>query len=66
MEVKILSFFGEAFSSQTVDSVTLMTTSGEITILNHHEPLLSSFKPSTMYVTYKNEKGQEEREDFAI
>ena len=56
MEARILSFSGEAFSSKTVDAITLMTTSGEITILSYHEPLLSSFKPSTMYVKYRDEK----------
>jgi F0F1-type ATP synthase epsilon subunit len=55
MEVKILSFSGEEFFSSKVISVTMMTTSGEITILSYHEPLLSIFKPSPMVVVYQDD-----------
>jgi len=65
MKLKILSFAGESFSSDNVKSVTLMTTSGEITILNNHVPLLTNMKPSTMYITYMDGK-IEKRDDFAI
>ena len=66
MELKILSFGGEAFSSNTVASVTLMTAIGEITLLDDHAPLLTSIKPSTLYVVYKDKHGLEKREDFAV
>ena len=65
MKLKILSSAGESFSSDNVKSVTLMTTSGEITILNNHTPLLTNMKPSTMYITYMDGK-KEVRDDFAI
>ena len=66
MKLKILSFGGEAFSSETVSSVTLMTAIGEITVLDDLAPLLTSIKPSTLYVVYKDEHGLEKREDFAV
>ena len=66
MKLKILSFSGEIFSSESVVSATIMTTSWEITILDWHTPLLSSIKPSTMYVIYKDEFWKSKRDDFAI
>ena len=66
MKLKILSFGGEAFSSETVVSATIMTWIGEITVLDDHAPLLTSIKPSTMYVVYKDSHGIEKRDDFAI
>lgn len=66
MKLKILSFWGEAFSSDNVVSATMMTWIGEITILDNHAPLLTSIRPSTMFVVYKGEDGTEKREDFAI
>lgn len=66
MKLKILSFWGEAFSSENVVSATLMTGIGEITVLDNHAPLLTSIRPSTMFVVYKDEDGTEKREDFAI
>jgi len=66
MELKILSFGGEEFSSDSVTSATLMTGIGEITVLEDHAPLLTSIKPSTMYVVYLDKHGTEKRDDFAI
>ena len=66
MKLKILSFSGEIFSSDNVESATVMTTSWEITILDEHAPLLSSIKPSTMYIIYKDESWKSKRDDFAI
>lgn len=66
MKLKILSFSGEIFSSTKVISTTIMTTSWEITILDNHNPLLTSVKPSTMYIIYKDETWLEKRDDFAI
>jgi F0F1-type ATP synthase epsilon subunit len=66
MDVKILSFNGEAFVSNNVISVSLMTGLWEITILEKHAPLITSIRPSTMYLIIRNEKGEERRDDFAI
>lgn len=66
MKLKILSFNGESFSSEKVISVTLMTGLWEITVLDNHMPIISSIKPSTMYVVLKDENGMERRDDFAI
>lgn len=66
MKLKIISFSGENFSSDTVISVTLMTGIGEITVLENHAPLLTSVNPSTMYVVFKDSNGVEKRDDFAI
>ncbi len=66
MKLKILSFGGETFSSEQVQSVTLMTGMGEVTILDNHAPLLTSVRPSTMFVKYISDKWTEKREDFAI
>lgn len=66
MKLQILSFNGESFSSNTVISITLMTGAGEITILDNHTPLITSVKPSTMYIVAKDENGVELRDDFAV
>ncbi|NUJ97311.1 F0F1 ATP synthase subunit epsilon [Candidatus Gracilibacteria bacterium] len=66
MNVKILSFNGEAFVSNNVISLSLMTGLGEITILEKHAPLITSIRPSTMYLIIRDENGVERRDDFAI
>lgn len=66
MELKILSFNGESFQSDKVVSITLMTGRWEITILDRHSPLLTSIKPSTMYLVLKDENGITKRDDYAI
>lgn len=66
MKLKIISFSGETFSSENAVSITLMSGIGEITVLENHAPLLTSIKPSTMYVVFLDAKGQEKRDDFAI
>ncbi len=66
MKLKILSFSGEIFSSDNVESATIMTTSWEITILNNHTPLLTSIKPSTMYIIYTDDFWTSKRDDFAV
>jgi len=66
MNLKILSFSGEIFSSNNVKSVTVMTTSWEITIMRDHASLLTSVRPSTMYIIYTDETWTEKRDDFAI
>ncbi len=66
MKLKILSFSWESFSSDNVVSATLMTSIGEITLLDNHAPLLTSIKPSTMYIIFRDENGVEKRDDFAV
>lgn len=66
MKLKILSFSGGGFTSESVESVTLMTGGWELTILEDHAPLLASMKPSTMYIIYTDENGVEKRDDFAV
>lgn len=66
MKLQILSFSGESFRHEQVISVTLMTGVGEITVLDKHSPLLTSIRPSTMYVVYRDENNVEIRDDFAV
>lgn len=66
MKLNIYSFNWEHFSSDKVISVTMMTMMGEITILDRHTPLLSAFKPSTMFLLYKDENSIVHRNDFAV
>lgn len=66
MNLNIHSFSWEHFSSDKVISVTMMTMIGEITILDKHAPLISAFKPSTMFLVYKDENWVDYRNDFAI
>jgi F0F1-type ATP synthase epsilon subunit len=66
MKLKILSFSWESFSSDNVISATMMTAIWEITVLDNHSPLLTSIKPSTMFVIYKDSSWNEKRDDFAI
>lgn len=66
MQLTILSFTGESFSSDRVTSVTLKSGLWEITILDNHSPLITSVKPSTMFITMKDEHGVTHRDDFAI
>ncbi len=66
MNLNIYSFSWETFASDKVISITMMTLMWEITILNRHVPLISAFKPSTMFVIYKDENWVNFRNDFAI
>lgn len=66
MKLKVLSFSGENFLHENVISVTVMTTSGEVTLLNRHAPMMTSLEPCILYIVYTDEHGMEKREDFAI
>lgn len=66
MKLKIYSFTWESFSSDSVISVTFMTSAWEITILENHVPLLTSLRPSDMNVVFLNEEGKKVEENFAI
>lgn len=66
MKLKVLSFSGENFSHNQVVSVTVMTKSGEITILDKHAPMIASIEPCVLYTVYMDENNMQQREDFAI
>lgn len=66
MELKILSFTGQSFSADNVISVTLQSGLWEITVLDHHTPLITSIKPSALRLTLKDTHGILSRNDFAI
>lgn len=66
MKVSIHSFNWESYSWDNIISITMMTMMWEITILNKHAPLLSAFKPSTMFLLYKDKNWVEHRNDFAL
>jgi ATP synthase F1 epsilon subunit len=66
MKLKILSFSGENFSHNDVISLTVMTKSGEITILEKHAPMIASIEPCVLYTVYRDENNMEHREDFAV
>lgn len=66
MKLKILSFEWEAYVSETVVSVTMLTWAWEITVLDNHSPLITHVLPSTLYIIYKDENNIEMRNDFAI
>lgn len=55
MEVKILTLKGTIFHG-TVYSLTAKTTSGEITVLAHHRPLITLLQPGL--VTLKDQTQQ--------
>lgn len=66
MELKILSFTGQSFFADNVVSVTLKSGLWEITVLDHHSPLITSVKPSALHLTTKDAHGILSRNDFAI
>ncbi len=66
MKLKVLSFSGENFSHDNITSLTVMTKSGEVTILNNHSPMIASIEPCVLYTKYMDENNIEQREDFAI
>ncbi len=49
MHLELITPEGSAFSGEAV-SVTLPTGTGEITVLNHHIPLMSSVMPGTIII----------------
>lgn len=66
MKIKILSFSGENFVHDDVISLTVMTKSGEVTILDSHAPMIVSIEPCVLYIRYNDENNIAQREDFAI
>lgn len=66
MKLKVLSFSGENFANDAVTSVSVMTKSGEVTILDSHAPMIASIAPCVLYIKYMDENNIEQREDFAV
>ncbi len=66
MKLEILSFNGKLFKSTSVVSITAMTKSWEITILDRHVALITSLKPSVLRVVHIDENNVKKEEDFAI
>lgn len=66
MKLQVLSFTWKAFESEAVNSVTVTTLNGEITVLQDHMPLVSALKPSVLYIKFFDENNMEQREDYAI
>lgn len=66
MKLEILSFNGKLFKSRTVISVTAMTKTWEITVLENHSSLITSLKPSVLLVIYNDENNVKKEEKFAI
>lgn len=66
MKLKIFSFSWGSFTSDSVVSVTFMSSVWEMTILNNHSPLLTSIVPSNISVVYLNDSKEKVEEDFAI
>ena len=66
MKLQVLSFSWKAFENENVNSVTVTTRTGEITVLDHHMPIVSALRPSVLYIKYNDVNNIEQREDYAI
>lgn len=66
MKLEILSFNWKLFKSREVVSVTALTTSWEITVLDKHIPLITRLKPSVLKVIFKDQNNITQTENFAI
>ena len=66
LKLKIFSFSWGIFTSDSVVSVTFMSSVWEMTILENHSPLLTSVVPSNISVIYLNDSKEKVEEDFAI
>ncbi|MDD2870355.1 MAG: ATP synthase F1 subunit epsilon [Candidatus Gracilibacteria bacterium] len=66
MKIEILSFTGNLFKSDNVESVTANTKIGEITILDDHTPLVTVLNPTIISIVYTNEAGEKSEKDFAV
>ncbi len=64
MKLQIISASGNILETDNFQRITLMTESGEITVLPHHEPLLSAIRPGIMTVEYTHDT-HTVKKDFA-
>ncbi len=65
MKLQILSFEWNKFENTNIKSFHLMTKAGEITVLDHHEDLITAIEPWTIEIITL-EKSEEKTEFFAI
>ena len=63
MKITITSAAGSLFSHDSFDRITIMTETGEITVLPKHEPLLSVVRPGVMYLEYTKD-GEKRDEEY--
>ena len=66
MKLKVLSFSGENFFWNHAISITVMTSSWEITLLDNHAPMITSLEPCVLYITYIDNNNMKQKEGFAI
>lgn len=66
MKLEILSFNWKLFKSESVSSVTAVTKTWEITLLDNHAALITSLKPSVLKVTYTDSNNMNKVEHFAV
>ncbi len=66
MKLEILSFNGNLFKSDTVESVTATTKVWDITILDDHIPLVTVLNPSIISIVYVNDLWEKSEKDFAV
>lgn len=52
MQLIITSASGNILSTEKFEHITLMTEDGEITVLPHHEPLLSAIRPGILRTAF--------------
>jgi F-type H+-transporting ATPase subunit epsilon len=64
MKLQITSASGNILETDSFSRITLMTESGEITVLPHHEPLLSAIRPGIVTVEYDHDTHHVQK-DFA-
>lgn len=64
MQLQITSASGNILTTDNFTRITLMTESGEITVLPHHEPLLSAIRPGIMTVEYSTDD-KEQKQEYA-
>ena len=52
MQLIITSASGNILNAEKFEHITLMTEDGEITVLPHHEPLLSAIRPGILRTAF--------------
>jgi F0F1-type ATP synthase epsilon subunit len=66
MNLKIVSQSGIVSELSSFASVSLMTESGMVTILPHHEPLLSAIQPGILSLTYMGKNDSLHTKEYVL
>jgi len=66
MKLELISFSWELFKSDNVESLSTITKSWEITVLNNHSPLITSVVPWVLIVNHITDNWENKVEEFAI